>query len=69
MEKGILNGNMVTEHWTPTMRIRWFEFNARSIPIGDFGDSKFISEKKLQQLYISNLGKTEWIDIPIEMER
>lgn len=47
MEKGILNGNMVTEHWTPTMRIRWFEFNARSIPIGDFGDSKFISEKKV----------------------
>lgn len=70
MKKEKLSFSTITdaEVWQPSLQLRWFEFNQRFVSVGNFGDSKIISERKLQQLFTSNLGNREWKDIPIETE-
>lgn len=52
----------VDEHWAPSMQLR------NLIREGKSNDEWIIVETVLQQLFTSNLGNSQWKDVPVETE-
>lgn len=60
------NVDFILPVFSPTMKLRWLEYNQRIESVGLYGDARVVCDTKLQQLWQSSNGIYEWRDIEIE---